>query len=119
VLGYVLTRYGGARAMQLREVAEPTAGDGEALKQVESRLFLTTDQKVGGSNPLGRPTSEVLSVIACRRHILEPRSRFRGEVDGIGLGEISRSSHRGPLAIFGEEEFVLAYRAFYGVHAER
>jgi len=44
---------------------------------------------------------------------------LQGEVDGIGLGEISRSSHRGPLAIFGEEEFVLAYRAFDGVHAER
>ena len=27
--GYVLTRYGDARAMELREVPEPTAGDGE------------------------------------------------------------------------------------------
>jgi hypothetical protein len=72
-----------------------------------------------GSNPFGRATPSGARSSAVSTAHLEPRSRFRGEVDGIGLGEISRSSHRGPLAIFGEEEFVLAYRAFDGVHAER
>ena len=76
-------------------------------------------QKVGGSNPFGRAQLRGAVRHCVSTAHLEPRSRFRGEVDRIGLGEIGRSSHRGPLAIFGEEEFVLAYRAFDGVHAER
>jgi hypothetical protein len=76
-------------------------------------------QKVGSSNLFGRAQLRGAFPHCVSTAHLEPRSRFRGEVDGIWLGEISRSSHRGPLAIFGEEEFVLAYRTFDGVHAER
>jgi NADPH:quinone reductase-like Zn-dependent oxidoreductase len=34
--GYVLTRYGDARAMELREVPKPTASDGEVLVRVRA-----------------------------------------------------------------------------------
>jgi hypothetical protein len=124
-----------ARLLRRQRIGVPQQADGGSAERTEyTRVLLrrntVTDagrraravrihQKVGSSNLFGRT-----HIRGAFRHCvstahLEPRSRFRGEVDGIGLGEISRSSHRGPLAIFGEEEFVLAYRAFDGVHAER
>jgi NADPH:quinone reductase-like Zn-dependent oxidoreductase len=43
---YVLTRYGGPRAMQLREVPEPTAGAGEVLIRVRAAGLNPVDYKV-------------------------------------------------------------------------
>jgi NADPH:quinone reductase-like Zn-dependent oxidoreductase len=44
--GYVLTRYGGGGAMQLREVPEPTAGAGEVLIRVRAAGLNPIDYKV-------------------------------------------------------------------------
>jgi NADPH:quinone reductase-like Zn-dependent oxidoreductase len=46
VQGYVLTRYGDARAMQLREVPVPTAGAGEVLIRVRAAGLNPIDYKV-------------------------------------------------------------------------
>ena len=57
--GYVLTRYGGARAMQLREVPKPTAGDGEVLIRVHAAGLNPVDHTVrlrwGAASVASRP----------------------------------------------------------------
>src|SRR6202023_2129401 len=77
VQGYVLTRYGGARAMQLREVPKPTAGDGEVLITVHAAGLNPVDQMVrqGGARPVWHLD---LPLVAGRE--------LSGVVEGIGAG---------------------------------
>jgi NADPH:quinone reductase-like Zn-dependent oxidoreductase len=55
--GYVLTRYGDASAMELREVPRPTANPGELLIKVHAAGLNPLDQRLrqGGLKPLLRP----------------------------------------------------------------
>jgi NADPH:quinone reductase-like Zn-dependent oxidoreductase len=76
VQGYVLTRYGNAGAMQLREVPVPTAGAGEVLIRVRAAGLNPVDYKVrrGG----GRLFHLDLPLVA--------GSELSGVVDAVGAG---------------------------------
>ena len=75
--GYVLTRYGDARAMELREVPEPTAGDGEVLVRV----------RAAGLSPVDYKLREGAMRLLWRLDL--PRvagSELSGVVEGVGSG---------------------------------
>jgi NADPH:quinone reductase-like Zn-dependent oxidoreductase len=76
VQGYVLTRYGNAGAMQLREVPVPTAGAGEVLIRVRAAGLNPVDYKVrrGG----GRLFHLDLPLVA--------GSELSGVVEAVGAG---------------------------------
>ncbi|MDT5258133.1 MAG: hypothetical protein QOD10_3213 [Mycobacterium sp.] len=74
--GYVLTRYGGAGAMQLREVPEPTAGAGEVLIRVRAAGLNPIDYKV--RRGFGRVFHLDLPLVA--------GSELSGEVEAVGAG---------------------------------
>src|ERR1700747_2727967 len=74
--GYVLTRYGGAGAMQLREVPEPTPGAGEVLIRVRAAGLNPIDYKV--RRGFGRVFHLDLPLVA--------GSELSGVVEAVGTG---------------------------------
>jgi NADPH:quinone reductase-like Zn-dependent oxidoreductase len=76
VQGYVLTRYGSARAMQLREVPVPTAGPGEVLIRVRAAGLNPVDYKV--RRGVGRVFHLDLPLVA--------GSELSGVVEAVGAG---------------------------------
>src|SRR6201997_3882663 len=74
--GYVLTRYGGAGAMQLRQVPEPAAGAGEGLIRVRAAGLNPVDYKV--RRGFGRVFHLDLPLVA--------GSELSGEVEAVGAG---------------------------------
>jgi NADPH:quinone reductase-like Zn-dependent oxidoreductase len=74
--GYVLTRYGGAGAMQLRQVPEPAAGAGEVLIRVRAAGLNPVDYKV--RRGFGRVFHLDLPLVA--------GSELSGEVEAVGAG---------------------------------
>ncbi|GAA0909993.1 NADP-dependent oxidoreductase [Virgisporangium aurantiacum] len=74
---YVLTRYGDANAMELRDVPEPVAGDGEVLIRV----------RAAGLNPVDHKIREGKMRLVNRLDL--PRvagSELSGVVEGVGVG---------------------------------
>jgi NADPH:quinone reductase-like Zn-dependent oxidoreductase len=76
--GYVLARYGGARAMQLREVPEPAAGAGEVLIRMRAAGLNPIDYKV--RRGFGRVFHLDLPLVA--------GSELSGLVEAVGAGAI-------------------------------
>jgi len=101
--GYVLTRYGSARAMQLREVAEPTAGDGEVLINVHAAGLNPVDYKVrqGWMRPVwhldlplvaGSELSGVVEAVGAGATRFAVGDRVYARVDKLKLGAFARSA---------------------------
>lgn len=75
--GYVLTRYGGPRAMQLRGVPEPTAGAGEVLIRV----------RAAGLNPVDYTVRKGVARFVWRLDLpLVAGSELSGVVEAVGAG---------------------------------
>jgi alcohol dehydrogenase len=75
--GYVLTRYGGPDAMELREVREPQAGPGEVLIRV----------RAAGLNPMDHKLRQgVLRLIKRLPLPMVAGSELAGEVAAVGPG---------------------------------
>ncbi|HZE41164.1 MAG TPA: NADP-dependent oxidoreductase [Stackebrandtia sp.] len=77
IRAYVLTRYGGADAMELREVPEPVPGDGQVLIRVRAAGLNPVDYKIrqGQLRPITRLR---LPIVA--------GSELSGVVEGLGDG---------------------------------
>jgi len=99
--GYVLTRYGGARAMQLREVPEPTAGDGEVLIRVYAAGLNPVDYTVrqGWARPAwhldlplvaGSELSGVVEAVGAGATRFAVGDRVYARVDKLKLGAFAR-----------------------------
>jgi alcohol dehydrogenase len=74
---YVMTRYGDASAMQLRDVPEPTAGDGEVLIRV----------RAAGLNPVDYKVREGAMRLVQRLDLPQVAgSELAGVVEGAGAG---------------------------------
>src|SRR5882757_9585494 len=101
VQGFVLTRYGGARAMQLREVGEPTAGDGEVLIRVHAAGLNPVDYSVrrGSARPVwhldlplvaGSELSGVVQAAGAGATRFAVGDRVYARVDKLKLGAFAR-----------------------------
>jgi NADPH:quinone reductase-like Zn-dependent oxidoreductase len=101
VQGYVLTRYGGARALQLREVPEPTAGDGEVLIRVHAAGLNPVDYTVrkGWARPAwrldlplvaGSELSGVVAAVGAGATRFAVGDRVYARVDKLKLGAFAR-----------------------------
>ena len=99
--GFVLTRYGGARAMQLREVGEPTAGDGEVLIRVHAAGLNPVDYSVrrGSARPVwhldlplvaGSELSGVVQAAGAGATRFAVGDRVYARVDKLKLGAFAR-----------------------------
>jgi NADPH:quinone reductase-like Zn-dependent oxidoreductase len=74
---YVLTRYGNASAMELRNVAEPTAGDGEVLIRV----------RAAGLNPVDYGIRQGKMRLVTRFNLPQVAgSELSGVVEAVGAG---------------------------------
>jgi len=74
---YVMTRYGDASAMELREVPEPRAGDGEVLVRV----------RAAGLNPIDHKVREGKMRLVHRLDLPQVAgSELSGVVEGVGAG---------------------------------
>ncbi|WP_199827307.1 NADP-dependent oxidoreductase [Streptomyces xylophagus] len=75
--GFVLTRYGDASAMELREVPEPTAGAGEVLVRV----------RAAGLNPIDYKVRQGAMRLVQRLDLPQVAgSELSGEVEAVGAG---------------------------------
>src|ERR1700730_16175837 len=101
VQGYVLTRYGGARAMQMREVPKPTAGDREVLIGVHAAGLNPVDASVrrGVARPVwhldlpivaGSELSGVVEAVGAGATRFAVGERVYARVDKLKLGAFAR-----------------------------
>src|SRR4030081_1731767 len=101
VQGYVLTRYGGASAMQLREVPEPVAGDGKVLIRVHAAGLNPVDHSVrqGKARPVwhldlplgaGSDLSRVAEAVGAGATPFAVGERVAARVDKLKLGAFAR-----------------------------
>ena len=101
--GYVLTRYGGAGAMQLREVAEPTAGDGEVLIRVHA----------AGLNPVDHSVSQGKARLVWHLDLpLVAGSELSGVVEAVGAGVTRFAVGVVPIRCAGRHAGTTCHRAY-------
>jgi len=104
--GYVLTRYGDASAMELRDVPEPTPGDGEVLVRV----------RAAGLNPIDYKVRQGAMRLVQRLDLPQVAgSELSGEVEAVGAG-VTRFAVGDRVFARVDKKRLGAYAAYAVVH---